>query len=200
MTQKNLDETPRNATTDVRPRALSLLQPWAWAVLHGPKDVENRTWWADLRGHVWIHASRQVTPRYYREACERIALITKGALVVPPLADLPRGAMVGRVLVTDVILPGGYASADDRVRRTAARRYELDGRKWGDVFDGGVVTRHPLRANRWHFPNQYGYTLADRRPLVTPLVCRGHQKAWRLQPELAEFLKTMLHDARVAFF
>ena len=30
--------------TDDTARALTLRQPWAWAVVFGGKDVENRTW------------------------------------------------------------------------------------------------------------------------------------------------------------
>jgi hypothetical protein len=39
--------------------ALSLRQPWAYAILHLGKDVENRTWPTRFRGRVRIHASRQ---------------------------------------------------------------------------------------------------------------------------------------------
>jgi hypothetical protein len=38
-------------------RALSLKQPWAWAVIHGPKDIENRRWNTDFRGLFWVAAS-----------------------------------------------------------------------------------------------------------------------------------------------
>lgn len=37
-------------------RALSIRQPWAWAILHAGKDVENRTWRTSVRGPVLIHA------------------------------------------------------------------------------------------------------------------------------------------------
>jgi len=38
--------------------ALSIRQPWAWLVVHGFKDIENRTWRSEPRGRIWIHASR----------------------------------------------------------------------------------------------------------------------------------------------
>jgi len=37
-------------------RALTLRQPWAWAIAHAGKDVENRTWGTSWRGLVGIHA------------------------------------------------------------------------------------------------------------------------------------------------
>ncbi len=32
-------------------RALSLKQPWAWLVVKGYKDIENRSWSTNHRGH-----------------------------------------------------------------------------------------------------------------------------------------------------
>jgi len=39
-------------------RVLSVQQPWAWAIVHGPKRVENRTWGTEYRGPLLIHAGR----------------------------------------------------------------------------------------------------------------------------------------------
>ena len=38
-------------------KAISIKQPWAWAIIHGGKDIENRTWRTTFRGRVMIHAS-----------------------------------------------------------------------------------------------------------------------------------------------
>lgn len=35
---------------------LSIRQPWAWAILHAGKDIENRSWSTRVRGRVLIHA------------------------------------------------------------------------------------------------------------------------------------------------
>lgn len=37
-------------------KALSIMQPWAHAILHWGKDVENRTWSTKFRGEFYIHA------------------------------------------------------------------------------------------------------------------------------------------------
>ena len=37
-------------------KVLSVRQPWAWALIHGGKDVENRTWRTSYRGPLAIHA------------------------------------------------------------------------------------------------------------------------------------------------
>jgi tetratricopeptide (TPR) repeat protein len=38
-------------------RCLAVRQPWAWAIVAGVKDIENRTWTTDYRGPVVIQAS-----------------------------------------------------------------------------------------------------------------------------------------------
>jgi len=37
-------------------RALSIRQPWADAILHWGKDIENRRWPTKVRGTVYVHA------------------------------------------------------------------------------------------------------------------------------------------------
>lgn len=48
-------------------KALSIRQPWAWLIINGAfnkigthefKDVENRCWYSDYRGRLYIHASK----------------------------------------------------------------------------------------------------------------------------------------------
>ena len=37
---------------------LTIRQPWAWAILHAGKDVENRSWPTLYRGPILIHAGK----------------------------------------------------------------------------------------------------------------------------------------------
>ena len=37
---------------------LSIRQPWAWAIIHGYKPVENRTWYSNYTGPLLIHAGK----------------------------------------------------------------------------------------------------------------------------------------------
>lgn len=41
-------------------KALSIKQPWAYAILRKGKDIENRTWKTKERGYFWVHASKTV--------------------------------------------------------------------------------------------------------------------------------------------
>ena len=37
-------------------KALTLRPQWAWFVVNGHKDIENRSWPTRLRGRIWVHA------------------------------------------------------------------------------------------------------------------------------------------------
>ena len=43
-------------------KALTIRQPWAWAIAAGHKRVENRTWTTTYRGYLMIHAARTFGP------------------------------------------------------------------------------------------------------------------------------------------
>ena len=38
-------------------RCLTVKNPWAFLIVHGIKDVENRNWKTNFRGNVFIHVS-----------------------------------------------------------------------------------------------------------------------------------------------
>ena len=40
-------------------KAFSIRQPWAWAIIHAGKDIENRDWPTRFRGEVCIHAAKK---------------------------------------------------------------------------------------------------------------------------------------------
>jgi len=75
------------------PRALSIRQPWAYAILHLGKDVENRPWRTHRRGRILVQAAITVT-REEREAAGKRGL---------DINDLPRGYIVGSVEIDDCV-------------------------------------------------------------------------------------------------
>jgi hypothetical protein len=52
---------------DLPVKALSIRQPWAWAIIHAGKDIENRPRRAHFRGRICIHASQHYNERDYQE-------------------------------------------------------------------------------------------------------------------------------------
>ncbi|MBI4604468.1 MAG: ASCH domain-containing protein [Planctomycetes bacterium] len=74
-------------------RALTLRQPWAWAIIHAGKNVENRSWNTRIRGTVAIHAGMGLDGLEY---------LPRG-VPRPRAGDLVRGALVGLVDIVDVV-------------------------------------------------------------------------------------------------
>lgn len=82
---------------DLEYPTLSIQQPWAWAVMEGLKDVENRTWERQYRGDLWIHASGT-----YDKAGERWINQNFPDITIP--SELPRKCVLGKVSL-DKIAP-----------------------------------------------------------------------------------------------
>lgn len=86
-------------------RALSVRQPWAWAIMCGGKDIENRSWRAinrglQVRGTIAVHAAKGMTRAEYRDTAAFMASI---GVTCPLARDLQRGAVIGTVDVVDVV-------------------------------------------------------------------------------------------------
>lgn len=87
-------------------KALSIRQPWAWAIFHADKDVENRDWSTRLRGRIAIHAAKGCSEYEYADAVDVMQHIDP-RIVVPPLSELPRGAIIGTVEIVDCVSRSG---------------------------------------------------------------------------------------------
>ena len=94
---------------DTLPRlALSIRQPWAWAIINAGKDIENRDWFCRQRGPICIHAAKGCTREEYDgfiRAIHQVSLarpFPPGA-TVPTLADLYRGGIVGTAEIVDCV-------------------------------------------------------------------------------------------------
>lgn len=73
-------------------KALTIKQPWAWAILLAGKDVENRSWSTDYRGPLLIHAGASF---------DRLAQLPQRTPPVPD--DLVFSAILGVVDLVDVV-------------------------------------------------------------------------------------------------
>jgi len=85
--------------------ALSVRQPWAHAILHGGKAVENRSWPTHFRGTIGLHAARSMEPKdieaFFRFLEERG--LAGSWLTRSAVETLPRGAVVGLVDIVDCV-------------------------------------------------------------------------------------------------
>lgn len=84
--------------------ALSIMQPWAWLISHGHKDIENRDWKTRTRGPVLIHAGKAMDAE--AEECLLCGYHPVSGqphkLTLPAMFD--RGGIVGRVDIVDCVL------------------------------------------------------------------------------------------------
>lgn len=85
-------------------RALSLTQPWAFLVVHGGKNIENRSWSTKRREPFLIHAAKGMRQSDYDDAMEMaIGVNLIAASQVPPFGELERGGIIGMATIVDVI-------------------------------------------------------------------------------------------------
>ncbi|MCY1008547.1 ASCH domain-containing protein [Nannocystis pusilla] len=92
-------------TTPPKMRALSIRQPWLWAILEGDKRVENRDWaGCEYRGPVLLHASKSCGKREFEDAVEAVEEMRidlgLAPIEVPQLGQLERGCICGIARVT----------------------------------------------------------------------------------------------------
>lgn len=155
--------------------ALSLREPWATAVVHLGKRVENRRWSTKVRGTFLIHAAKGCTKWEYHDAVNwmvsrglarspllkldamsdialRVAGVDPEELpYIPPLEELQRGGIIGRARLVDVLPP----SPDGKPRRP------------------------------WHMPDQHGFVLEEVEPI--PFVpCVGALGFFKVPPHVLE--------------
>lgn len=92
--------------------ALSIRQPWAWAIINAGKDIENRDWPTRFRGPVCIHAARGMTKDEYYHA-NRVIQAAVGMVdqawldrwhgVTASPAKLQHGGIIGTAEIADCV-------------------------------------------------------------------------------------------------
>jgi hypothetical protein len=102
LLQERLGDEQRPRANEKTMPCLSVRQPWAWLIVNGWKNVENRTWPTRQRGRILIHAGKTMTQADY-DAC-LLFMAAKGlSAPVPPFAALERGGIVGETTILDCV-------------------------------------------------------------------------------------------------
>lgn len=78
--------------------ALSIKQPWAWAILHAGKDIENRSWETKYRGEFLIHSAKKLD---VKAPPELLKMYRKAERMNFP--GTRRGGIIGKVTLTDCV-------------------------------------------------------------------------------------------------
>jgi hypothetical protein len=145
-------------------KAISIRQPWAWAILSAGKRVENREWQhaPKYRGPVLIHAAKGCTRDEYEDAGDFFRSVVRGdrsawtgPTRVPALAGLPRGGIVARANLVDVVKNSGGGHG-----WTAANVCRSCGVTAVSLGLGAAMSDCP-KPDPWAIPGQLGIILAD---------------------------------------
>jgi hypothetical protein len=83
--------------------ALSIRQPWAWLIVNGHKDIENRDWPTNFRGQLLVHAGQTMTRKFYDATVGELALSNLCPADMPAYEELQRGGLVGWTRVVDCV-------------------------------------------------------------------------------------------------
>lgn len=77
-------------------KAITVKQPWAYAIMHLGKDIENRTRHTKIRGTIVIHAGKSIDMEAYYE-------LKREGYELPPFDQLPLGQIIGTVDIVDSV-------------------------------------------------------------------------------------------------
>lgn len=88
-------------STDMLP-CISILQPYAWLIVTGHKDIENRGWATSFRGRILIHAGKTYSRKTHAEYIADFEDDDIG-IQLPPFEQMQLGGIVGSVTITDCV-------------------------------------------------------------------------------------------------
>lgn len=143
-------------------KALTVRQPWAWAIIHGGKDVENRSRSTKHRGQLYIHAGLG-----YSAEAETDHAMRHSWRAAAEALPAERGNM-GPLRKTDLFLDYG------RVIGTV----DVVGCHHADwCWDDGTY------CSQWAQPDAWHWQLANPRPLTCPFPEKGKLGIWHLLPQ-----------------
>lgn len=82
-------------------RTLSIRQPFAWLIMQGIKDIENRDWKTDYRGPMLIHVSKTYTRKEHNQVADWIE--QDFGITIPTYEYLcdQKGMVIGKVKIID---------------------------------------------------------------------------------------------------
>lgn len=154
-------------------RILTVRQPWAWAIIHGGKNIENRSRniAGTYRGPVAIHAglafdNHAADTSPFTQAWHEVWPTKSPSTCSPRI--VPQGAIIGVVDLVDVHL-------SDCLRFT----------------EGGPMGLH-LYCTPWGVATHHHLVLNNPRALATPIPVKGKLGLWRPDPALAAQIEAAL--------
>lgn len=151
-------------------KALTVKNPWAWAIVHGYKDVENRFQQTHHRGRLAIHTAKTADPAGYTDPAIRDAIDDYNSSPVVP------GELIKRADLTHF----GYVEGTVQV---VGCHHANDCRN----ADTGRL------CSEWAHDNAYHWELAQAEPFVSPWPARGMLGLWDWDPVAEVVLSIQIH-------
>lgn len=151
-------------------RALTVKPPWSWAIAHGRKTIENRSWATQYRGPIAIHAGKawdgdgESSPHVQSAWRRFVAELPPMKCHHGPLRReslwMHSGAVVAVADLVDVCtVQGGHTSCD---------------------------------CGQWAAPFQCHWRLDNVRPLAEPVSAKGALSLWRLPDDVDAAVRAQL--------
>jgi hypothetical protein len=91
--------------------ALSIMQPWAWLIVTGRKDIENRSWHTSRRGPIFVHAGLKIDRDAHNDLIhghhpvtgEQDHALGEAYLAAIDAGEIHKGGIVGQVEIVDCV-------------------------------------------------------------------------------------------------
>ena len=151
-------------------KALTLIQPWSWAIAHAGKRVENRMWSPprELIGHrIAIHAGKKL------DDAARLWLADEADKTPPCNGGYVLGAVESVATLVDVVALAGRSV-----------------RHWGKLSDDDLSE---VIDSVW-FQGPVGWVLGDVIALPRPVPCRGAQKLWTAPADIEADINRQIEE------
>ncbi len=130
-------------------RALSIRQPWAWLIVNGYKDIENRDWATNYRGRVYVHAGKKPDGANANETRHIVGGIMQDLRYM--------GLMEAHSTVWDVV----------HLRKNRYAQH------YGAIVGEVTITDCVTDSDSDWFVGDYGFVLTDPKAYDKPIPCRG---------------------------
>ena len=184
-------------------RAITIRQPWAWAVIHAGKTVENRSRniAGDYRGPVAIHASKRDDLNAFIASnvlCEAVeSHLPRRASGIADMREpwiLNRGMIIGVADLVDVHYATDCYDANTK-RLTALYNSGPEGRKEVEAMPdngcGGIIGKARF-CSLWAHDEMFHLVFANPRPLTHPIPARGQLGLWTLPDDVEQAVRRQL--------
>ena len=152
-------------------KALSIKQPWASLIVHGIKDIENRTWKTNFRGRIYVHASAKPDPLKFNALTktQRFDAETSPNSFDPLyFDDLPVSSIIGEVDIVDCVI--NHSSI------------------WAEKMEVDVCPNTGVQILRKGQKYIWNWVLANPVRYEKPIPAKGKLSFWEPDPQTLELI------------